>query len=120
MRTGDLIDAFYRAGPRVVSEGSAHMSRLPQRRSPAPRIDHARAVALLVAHDTLERSYEYEWTSEVELLTFTRWLAADLEDSNVRAVAWAWIDGAARDGLAAQTPTGRRTGLELRLSHRPE
>ncbi len=82
---------------------------------PAPVVDHAFAVAALTEYDGAQRPYEYPWRSADEAAKFREVLAAEIRERGLNhARPWIWSAGAS--GGQALSPSGRNTGIEVRLS----
>lgn len=90
---------------------------LPQTAPPLrPNVDHACAVALLTEHDGAQRVYEFPWQSEGHVRMFRAEVAARSKAKKLsHARPWVWI--LESSGGEAMTPSGRDTGIELRVSY---
>jgi hypothetical protein len=82
---------------------------------PAPVVDHACAVAALTEYDGAQRTYEYPWRSVEEATEFRERLAAETRERGlIHAQPWLWY--AETSGGQALSPSGRDTGIEVRVS----
>lgn len=82
---------------------------------PAPEVDHACAIAALTEYDGAQRTYEYPWRSMNEASEFRERLAAESRKRGlIHARPWLW--SAETSGGQALGPSGRDTGIEIRLS----
>jgi hypothetical protein len=95
---------------------SRHDEPVTPGRPPAPNVDHALELARLTEWDGQQRCYEFPWRNEGELDAFGRELRAGVDLAGLKhSRAWKWC--AERSTGPALSPSGRATGLEMRLSY---
>ena len=107
----DLTEIASASRPETIESGTASRQAF----FPEPNVDHACAVAALTERDGAQRVYEYPWNSEAEALAFREKLTDEVTQRGfVHARPWTWYTKTS--GGVAMTPSGRDTGVEIRLS----
>lgn len=108
----DLTEIASASRPETIESGTVSGQSI----FPEPNVDHACAVAALTERDGAQRVYEYPWSSEAEALAFREKIDDELTQRGfVHARPWAW--NAKTSGGVAMSPSGRDTGVEIRLSY---
>jgi len=114
VRDGSRIELAERQNAKRP-EGFERAVETTRRPLPAPDIDHACAIAALTEYDGMQRTYEYPWQSVDEAFGFRERLAAEIHKRGfINARPWLWSAGTS--GGQALSPSGRNTGIEVRLS----
>ena len=108
----DLTEIASASRPETIESGTASGKAF----LPEPNVDHACAVAALTERDGAQRVYEYPWASEAEALAFREKLTAEVTQRGfVHARPWTWYANTS-DGVP-MSPSGRDTGVEVRMSY---